>query len=88
MELAPTFEMIADTAEDNRGNLLARTASGKARLLRMLIAEEQARIQMARLAEPEVPDVCIEEALSRRPILYLIRRAAQARVLRQIKCAV
>ena len=25
---------------------------------------------MARLAEPQVPDVCIEEALSRRPILF------------------
>ena len=73
-----TFDVILDATEDKR----------KARLLRMLIAEEQARIQMARLAEPEVPDVCIEEALSRRPILYLIRRAAQARVLRQIKCAV
>ena len=64
------FDVVLGASEDERSTLFAQMAAGKARLLRMLLMEAGPGTQTPEPADPQFPDVRIEEASSWRPILF------------------
>ena len=71
------FEDIVGASEDERQALYARVSRGQARALRMLIAGEQPKAQMPKLAKLQSPGVRSGGTASGRPILN-VRHAEDA----------
>ena len=65
-----TFEMLLGATGNARERLFAQLVTGRGRLLRMLLANEQPRTQMPGPARAQPPRVRIEEPYS--PTLYSI----------------
>ena len=62
-----SFETLSATSGERAARIFARQASGESRLSRMLIAVDQPHEYLPNQAKPQLPEIQIDEALSKRP---------------------